>query len=320
MADYQNLSKEELIALIQASGKQDVQTESVAVEETKTVPVHTRCQFVPSRKGGAGCDKEPMTLWGFCQKHSKTIQSREAEVEYRVQQASERPKTVQTSIVEYPAPVETPPVETSPVVQTVVEPVAPPEPVVQTVVEPVVQTVVEPVVQEETPPEPVVQTVAEPVVEESDSDDDEEYQREVEEIKRRSVIRKQRLEKKKKNKLVLRKNYWGRFEDMETGILFDPKQRKAYGVQNRTTGQALTLTPYHINICEERGWPYMVVQSQDSEEEESEEDEYVSTEEESDEESDEEESDEESDEEDESEEEESDEEESDDDEYDESSE
>lgn len=60
----------------------------------------------------------------------------------------------------------------------------------------------------------------------------------------------------------IKQNKWGRYEDLETGIIFDPKSRAAYGVQDRKTGKVLALTSKDVKICEKYRWKYHVIQSQ----------------------------------------------------------
>jgi len=54
-------------------------------------------------------------------------------------------------------------------------------------------------------------------------------------------------------------NKWGKFEDPDTGIVFDPKTHQAYGVQDRITGRILSLTQVHIRLCNRYGWKYMTI-------------------------------------------------------------
>ena len=61
-------------------------------------------------------------------------------------------------------------------------------------------------------------------------------------------------------KMVIRPNYWGRFEDPNTHIVFDPISKCAYGVQD-ISGKLLALTSKHIAICERNGWNYNSLKS-----------------------------------------------------------
>jgi hypothetical protein len=54
---------------------------------------------------------------------------------------------------------------------------------------------------------------------------------------------------------IIRRNYWGRFEDVETHIVFDPLTQFAYGVQD-PSGAVYALTESHIKICKTNGWNY----------------------------------------------------------------
>lgn len=54
---------------------------------------------------------------------------------------------------------------------------------------------------------------------------------------------------------IIKPNYWGRYEDPETGILFNPKDKTAYGIQD-PTGAVHGLTKEHIKICIRNGWSY----------------------------------------------------------------
>jgi hypothetical protein len=65
-------------------------------------------------------------------------------------------------------------------------------------------------------------------------------------------------------------NKWGRFEDTETHILFDPSTKAAYGVQDQKTGKVLALENKHIAICKNNGWRYHLIEVEDAEVETSE--------------------------------------------------
>lgn len=54
-------------------------------------------------------------------------------------------------------------------------------------------------------------------------------------------------------------NRWGRYEDVDTRIVFDPDTKAAYGVQDHRTGGVLPLTKKHIEICEKYHWKYNVI-------------------------------------------------------------
>ena len=66
------------------------------------------------------------------------------------------------------------------------------------------------------------------------------------------------VSEKKKVTRSIRKNAWGYFEDTETGLVFNPMERCVYGYQNHETGEILPLTPEHIEICKERNYKWTV--------------------------------------------------------------
>jgi hypothetical protein len=75
--DVENLSKEELVRLIK-SQKNEAQ-----------VIKGTVCKFKPTKQGLSACTEQAVTAWGFCKKHSKTIQSIHAEKEYEQKKREE---------------------------------------------------------------------------------------------------------------------------------------------------------------------------------------------------------------------------------------
>ena len=68
-------------------------------------------------------------------------------------------------------------------------------------------------------------------------------------------------------KRVIRPNKWHRFEDPVTHILFDPKTKKAYGVQDRNGGVS-PLTPEHVQMCIKNKWLYHEPPSTEEEDDE----------------------------------------------------
>jgi hypothetical protein len=54
----------------------------------------------------------------------------------------------------------------------------------------------------------------------------------------------------------IRPNQWGRFEDPDTNIVFEPATKMAYGVQDHISGKVVKLTPKHIEICKRHQWAY----------------------------------------------------------------
>jgi hypothetical protein len=62
---------------------------------------------------------------------------------------------------------------------------------------------------------------------------------------------------------VIRPNKWGRFEDIDTHIVFDPFNKTAVGVQ-LANGKMKKLEDEHVELCKKHGWKY----SLDSDDEE----------------------------------------------------
>lgn len=67
-----------------------------------------------------------------------------------------------------------------------------------------------------------------------------------------------------KPKITLRPNFWGRYEEKQTGLVFDPETKAAYGVQD-PSGSVYRLTKKHIRICEQKGWAYICSDESDEE-------------------------------------------------------
>jgi hypothetical protein len=56
-------------------------------------------------------------------------------------------------------------------------------------------------------------------------------------------------------KKTIRPNYWNRYEDTDTHIVFDPATKCAYGVQE-PTGRVTALKAEHVEVCKKNGWNY----------------------------------------------------------------
>ena len=62
---------------------------------------------------------------------------------------------------------------------------------------------------------------------------------------------------------TIRPNYWGRYEDPDTHIVFDPKTKTAYGVQEKS-GRVGSLFREHIAICNKNKWKYAAAEEEES--------------------------------------------------------
>lgn len=78
-----------------------------------------------------------------------------------------------------------------------------------------------------------------------------------------TTIKKSEPPKKIEPKPIIKKkitpNTWGRFEDPDTNIVFDPKTKMAYGVQDHVTGKVVSLSKRHIALCDKYKWKYHVL-------------------------------------------------------------
>lgn len=71
------------------------------------------------------------------------------------------------------------------------------------------------------------------------------------------------------------KNKWGRFEDPDTHIVFDPFTKQAYGYQNHASGTVQALTEENKRTCRKKGWEFLEIPVEEDDED-SEDDEYSS--------------------------------------------
>ena len=213
MTDYSNLSKEELLEMLRKQ-------QNNVIEENDDVESTLTCRYKSTaKKNPKTCDEPAITVYGFCKKHSKTIQAKKAREEW---------ESLNTKSQQPPPP-------------KVEEPPPPPEP------EPAPEPEPEP--EPEPAPPPVHTPTPKPV--------------------QKKVVKKQQPVVRKK---TIRPNHWGRYEDPDTHILFNPVTKCAYGVQD-PTGKILPLTHGHVLICKKNRWNYNEILTDDyeSEDEESEE-------------------------------------------------
>lgn len=57
-------------------------------------------------------------------------------------------------------------------------------------------------------------------------------------------------------RVIIKTNKWGKFEDEDTGIVFNPDTKAAYGVQAEN-GEVYELDEEAIQTCIENGWAYI---------------------------------------------------------------
>lgn len=210
------------------------------------------CNFIPAR-AETRCDSESVVTFGeksYCKKHSRTVQALSAKRDYESFLEAEKAKQ------------EDPLVEKEPEVVAEKEP----EPVADfphvSIAEPEEKPLVIKPLDEE------IRVNAEAEQKPSSRGRVSLFQQRLEEAT--AMAAKKRVEEKptiksrpvatpvpKKAEPIKKKigpNKWGRFEDPDTGIVFDPKTKAAYCVQDRKTGKIYPLRDEHIKICKRNGW------------------------------------------------------------------
>jgi hypothetical protein len=79
--DIENLSKEELIRLVKSQKANSQNSQKTEI-----------CKFKPLKQNLPPCTEPSVNLWGFCKKHSKTMQALHAEKEYEERKKIEEQK------------------------------------------------------------------------------------------------------------------------------------------------------------------------------------------------------------------------------------
>ena len=229
---------------LQAAIAKAKETQSSNVEVSST-PVTTQvekevCDFRPTRANQPACQEPPHVHFGpkgFCKKHARTVQALNAKKDYA------------PPVVDVPALLHPPQREPTP------EPVVaePPAPVVSK-------------------PEPVIEP---PVVKEPEPKKEDPIQAVVEKAENEILAASKSAAKPKKPletppsvvvKRTIRPNAWGRYECPETHILFNPKTKAAFGVQDHKTGRVLPLKKEHIALCQKYRWKYHDIEDDEEDE------------------------------------------------------
>ncbi len=228
--DLSTYTVEQLQALIKIKNSQTSNGDSLAPVTTQVEK--ELCDFRPTRANQPACQESPHVRFGpkgFCKKHARSVQALNAKKEYS------------PPVVDTPAPPQREPT---------------PEPVV--VAPPVVE------------PEPVVDVPA-PVEQPPQKDPIEEVVEKAEAEVVAAVTSKTAKTLETKPSVVvkrtIRPNAWGRYEDVETKILFNPKTKAAFGVQDHKTGRVLSLEKKHIALCEKYRWKYHVIEDSNEDDE-----------------------------------------------------
>ena len=238
MSSTEDLSKEELLEKLKK-----IETES--------------CKFL--KRGSQGkCPNRSETPFGFCNKHKKTSQAIQAQLEYerKLIKETEETKPATSEDVELPK-------------------------------EEHVETREEPVKEELVKEEPIKEDVhdhasdgddntpvksAKPSSEDNrrkektpDKSDDNTPEKKSKKVPSYDEVSEEdeptpvtpKIVKKRK----IARNKWGRYEDPESGIVFDPIAKIAIGYQDHENGKIYKLTKKHITICKQKGWKYTAKQS-----------------------------------------------------------
>ena len=192
------------------------------------------------RKPGVDCDQVATTDWGFCSKHSRTVQAKRAKDAYDLEHAEQE------------EPVQ-PPLEEEVVEQV---PVSKPKVVVKKPKQPSSEAKKSKAVVKQKPAKKASTLKAETKRVQTQIVDSETVKpsRSTGAKSKTSVIDKGG---KKAVKRTIRRNYWGNFEDSETGIVFNAEEKCAIGVQHKS-GRILPLGDVHIELCKRFRWKYTV--------------------------------------------------------------
>ena len=235
--DYNNLSKDDLVRLLKerAGGGDGDETPAAKVES---------CHFCPSRGKRKKCEAPATTEYGYCMRHSRTVQAKNAKKEYDLQisnevEAWDEPDAPEDSVASESDSSERGPAnaQTMPVYEAAPEP-PPRKPLVRTRRRRQKARKSEPAPAPDPDPEP-----------ESESDSDNE-----------------------ESVLTVRKNKRGRYVDPKSGLAFSYPSYEVYGFED-STGALRALTKKHIKICEKEGFSYRVYDDSDFDDDENDDDE-----------------------------------------------
>jgi len=285
--NFNEMSKEQLIAILTAQKQQQsVPAQKTASPQKAVQPPEPKfessCKFIPVRGNSAKCADQVITPFGFCKKHSRTIQAIRAKEEYENQLHIEAvpdgsEESHETEVVEK-SEVKPEPVKPEPVVVAAAVSAAKSFPPVKEEKksqrkEPVKETAREHKREEKAPTKAVVEKKIEkkedtvPVVKREEKSQSKKVENAKPEKKNKDTEGEKQPSMKRR---VIKPNYWRRYEDLETHIVFDPQTKQAYGVQE-STGKVSPLKQQHIDICKRYGWHYNLPydSEEDDEDEES---------------------------------------------------
>lgn len=305
--DLNSLSKEQLIDLLEKTKSEKVNSDEMLKSQgipSSSDPIVEICQFRPIKGNQPPCTLESSTPYGFCKKHSRTVQARRAEKAW--EETHKAQEQNQESLVSEPAPVSEPTPESVTVqtqtVKTVPSRVPIPVPERQPFRE---NTSVDKLAEQLRNMEKRIlqnsqytekkskenSSMHAPVA--SKIHNSSAYQSTQKNTPNKKMYKSSNASTKKapdkeKSKVQARPpqpktkkikpNIWGRYEDLDTHILFDPSTKQAIGVQNRN-GTVSALGKKQITICKKLGWKYRVPKGYNYDDSEDEEDQESSDEE-----------------------------------------
>lgn len=231
MDDIENLSKEELIALLK-----------LQKSSTKKTPpkgeAYGICKYTAG-KGKTECTEEASTPYGFCKKHIRTVQAKKAKDEYDAAQIIDKSPIIKSPILDDFKPKsdnkEENPAKKSKVKEVETIPKGKKQPLQGKVTFAPIESP-----QKSTPKSKKGKVSNKPPQKEK-------------------KVSKNNTSKKipaARSKTIL-PNFWGNYEDTETKIVFDPKTKEAIGVQEKG-GAVSALKPEHVAICTRNGWNYIL--------------------------------------------------------------
>lgn len=208
----------------------------------------TKCMYKAVRKPNTACETPATTDWGFCSKHSRTVQAKKAKDEYELLHP----------VVEDVQPV----VED----EAAKQPVHPAEDPPQIVEKHVKQSLKQVSKKRAQPVKPrptktdIGSTTSSSTSKSTLSSEMGRLQTQVKSGRKSSTGAKSKTSVVDKGgKKVVRRticrNFWGNYEDSETGIVFNHTEKCAIGVQHGS-GRILPLGDVHIETCKRHGWAY----------------------------------------------------------------
>lgn len=229
--NYTDLSKERLSELMQSDGI---------------------CKYKAIKKPNAECDAKATVAWGYCSRHSRTVQAKRAKDKYEELLQSAKREDASVDDGQQDSPDIEQPVENHQEDEQIVHEISEEEneeelPLLKSEINRLEKTLTgrgskRSNRRRETPPTPRGSKVD---------------TRPVKSTGARSKTSVVHRGGKKIVKRSIKKNYWGNYEDTETHIVFNAAEKCAIGIQHHS-GNIQPLTNVQIELCKRMGWKYSV--------------------------------------------------------------